>query len=278
MTLSYENTIATAEVVCYTVALSLAVALTVRHGWRKQPCWPALVAFAIVRILGAAMELGTLAAPLNFSLYRGAATLTHAGLPLLLGTLLGLILVVRNSVHKKRQTIVRSFVMHIQALLLVGAFILGIVGATSVPDSDFAGFTTTKVPSALVASVILDLIAFFSLAVCTVSLCFYTQCVPSAEKRLLMAAVASLPFLLVRVVYSALCVSLDNMALHWFKGCLLMFIGMAVVMEMLAVTTYTCAGLVPGCWRSRKAATTGAAKGKRADKPDSENLIALNSQ
>ncbi|KAK1147223.1 hypothetical protein N8T08_001962 [Aspergillus melleus] len=269
---------ATAEVVCYTVAVSLAVALTVRHGWHRQPCWPSLIAFATVRILGAAMQLGTLAAPLNFSLYRGAAALAHAGLPLLLCTLLCLVLVVRDSVHKRRQTIVRSYVIHVQAVLLVAAFILGIVGATSLPDSDFAGFTTTKVPSALVASVILDLIAFVSITVCTGSLCFHSQCISSAEKRLLIAAAVSLPFLLVRVVYSALCVFFDNMEFHWFKGCLLVFIIMAVAMEMLAVATYACAGFMPGCRELRQIATAGATRGKRAGMPGSENLIALDYQ
>lgn len=212
----------------------------------------------MVRVLGAAMQLGTNAAPLNLHLYRGAATLAQIGLSLILFAWLQLLVQIRNGVHRRRQTIVLPCAVYVLAALLGVAFILGIVGATSVPDSDFQGFTTTQVPSTLVAGAVVYVISFLLLCLYTITLWFYVKCIESTEKRLFVAATASLPFLLVRVVYGALCMILDNMQFHWFKGCLLMFILMDLVMETLAVTIYETAGLATGCQILRRTARTGS--------------------
>ncbi|PLB51353.1 hypothetical protein P170DRAFT_509341 [Aspergillus steynii IBT 23096] len=242
--LSHTSTIATAELAFYAIGLAIAVALAMRNGWRNEPYWAILAAFAFARILGAAMQLGTITAPLNLHLYRGAATLAQMGLALLLLASLGLMVAVRTSVHRRRQTLIRPYIIYLQGLLLGATFVLGIVAAASVPDSDFAGFTTTPVPPTLVASTILSMITFLILSFCTVCLWLDAQCFDQTAKWLLSAATASLPFLLVRIVYSALCTFVDNMEFHWFKGCPLMLIVMSMLMEFAVVVIYESVGIL----------------------------------
>lgn len=192
------------------------------------------------------MQLGTITAPLNLHLYRGPATLAQIGLSLLLLTSLGMIAKVVENVHKKRQTLVRPFIIYLQALILGVAFILGIVGAMTVPDSDFVGITTTKVPLTLVASTNLYIISFAFLCSFAASLWLDIRYIEPPEQWILVAVTSSLPFLLVRIVYSALCMFRDDMRFHWFKGSLLILIVMSSLMEVLVAVIYEAGGILAG--------------------------------
>lgn len=211
--------------------------------WRKTSGWLFIAVFAIARLLGAALQLATIDAPDNVNLYIGSATLANIGLsPLMLATL-GLIFRVRYSIQKSRRTVLLAPIVRLDEIVMIIALILSIVGATSLPMSDFTGKSKIKMPTTLVVSVILFIVAYCGLVLFTLTLWFYFPSVETGEKRLLFAITTSLPFLLVRIIYTALATLRQIPKFSWIRGDTTIFLCMALVMEAAVVVIYEVTGL-----------------------------------
>lgn len=202
-----------------------------------------LAVFAVARLLGAAMQLATIHSPKNVSLYIGSATLNNIGLsPLMLATL-GLISRVRYSVQKSRQTILPPTIVRLDEILTIVALILSIVGATSLPLSDFTGGKMVAIPTTMTVSVILFIAAYCGLVLFTALLWLYFGDIELGEKRLLVVITLSLPFLLVRIIYTALATLRQLPNFSWINGSTTIFLCMALIMEAAIVAIYEGTGL-----------------------------------
>lgn len=191
------------------------------------------------------MQLATIDAPQNIHLYIGAAVLANIGLSPLLLASLGLISRVRHSIHKSRKTMVSSTVLRVNELLPIVAVILSIVGATAgIPHSAFRGQTALEMPGTLTASSALYIVAYAVLVLVTSCLCLHMRHVEAGEKRLLVAVALSLPFLLVRLLYTCLSILGQVSEFGFANRDTTIFLCMALVMEAAVVVIYQGTGLM----------------------------------
>ncbi|TAQ90620.1 hypothetical protein B7494_g1031 [Chlorociboria aeruginascens] len=199
MTLTYRNGISIAEIVVYSPALLIAVLLAFRHGFGR--IWYFLIIFSLARILGAAFQLATIANPTSVSDYTAAIVLQNVGFSPLLLIILALVTRVFKSITKTHQTIINMYIIYMIEGVTFLALILGIVGGVDAGNN----YSKTGVyqPQALSkASTVLFIIAYITTAVATLLLSPSISHAEQGEKRVLLAVAVSLPFLLVRLVYS----------------------------------------------------------------------------
>lgn len=126
----------------------------------------------------------------------------------------------------------------IQVLITV-ALILSIAGGSSGntnPDG------TVTVPTTSKAGVALFIVAYC--AICLVLLVSMPSIghVPTLEKRIAIGVIVALPFILTRLIYSALVVFVHNHLFNVIDGSVAVFAAMAVVEEFIVVFIYLLLG------------------------------------
>lgn len=124
----------------------------------------------------------------------------------------------------------------LQTLIIVG-LILSIVGGTSSFSSD--GTFTVKPLSKI--AIILYIVAYVT-EVFIAGLTFISYQSARTERRLLLAVIAALPFIFIRLMYSVLGVIAHLHAFSVFNGSVAAFALMAVVSELLVISMYLLAG------------------------------------
>ncbi|KAM3430713.1 hypothetical protein MY4824_007511 [Beauveria thailandica] len=223
--------LAVAQILLYTPFLGGAIMLCLRHGLAKSAGWRYLAVLALVRLVGSALRLASLSSPANQSLYIAWLVLGGLGLGPLILTLLGLLSrtfasmrrnghdIVPPPAHRAIQTLMLVAVI----LLLVGGFssTLTVPAGGSAPEIRYAA--TSRAGSALV-------IAVYVLLCAETLLAFVNQgYVAQGEHRIVLAVVVCLPFVLVRLVYSAIVVFGHVRSTAW------LMLGMEVVVEAVVV-------------------------------------------
>ncbi|ODA77278.1 hypothetical protein RJ55_06905 [Drechmeria coniospora] len=230
---TYER-IAIACIVFYSFALIGGIALCFKHGAHKSAGWRFLIILALARLIGQSMLLGTIDDPTNESLYIGWNTLNGLGLGPLVVMLLGLLGRVFEGITAVRHGnfIWRpQFTRLVELLMLVG-FILIIVGGTQidyevqpssaeVPAVQYSGLTVAGVAIFTAVTVIL--------CIATSIVFFHWHDIPDGEHRIAVAVLISLPFVIVRLIYSCIEVYGDVVPSRW------MYLGMFIIMEMIVV-------------------------------------------
>lgn len=143
----------------------------------------------------------------------------------------------------------------LQLLISVG-LILCIVGGTSSTNSDgvYTPQTTTKV------GIVLYLVGFIGLALIALVTAHKLANAPSDEKRLIAAVIIALPFILVRLIYAAISVFLNNHHFNSVTGSIVILVVMAILEEMVVVTIYLAIG-----WKTD--ALPPASRGPVASRP-----------
>jgi hypothetical protein len=259
--LTTVNKISIAELAVYTPALAIAFLLSWRHGFGRNAGWLYLIIFSVARLLGAALQLATIDQPTNTGLLTGAATLQNVGLSPLLLTALGLLgRVIESARHGSGSAELLPsprILRLVQTVVLVG-LILGIVGGVKlgVKVSDAAAdaartgrpFAYPPTPTESTAGLALLVAGFGLLAGATALCALHVRSAERGERRLLGAVAAALPFILVRVIYSCMSTFANNPDFRQFGGsggdtAASYLIGMAVVMEMVAVAIFEGVGL-----------------------------------
>jgi hypothetical protein len=124
-------------------------------------------------------------------------------------------------------------------VLITVGLILSIVGGTSgtvSPDGTVTVATTSKAGIALyiVAYVGIVLLYFISVP--------KTSIIPHQERRVPVAIVFALPFILVRLIYSACSVFLHSHLFNIVNGSVAVRVAMAIVEEFIVVTMYIALG------------------------------------
>ncbi len=212
--LDAKDGVAIAQIVVYTPALAVAVLLASRHGFKRSAGWLYLVLFGIIRILGAALELATISDRENTSLIGGAATLQTIGLSPLILVMLALSSRVLTSVNASRTTFLKPRMLQGVKLIVLVGLILGIVGGTKLSlriyDAAVAaakgangGKIVYTIPEESQAGLGLMMAGYVLLVLIILLLATDVAAAAAGEKRILGAIAAALPFVLVRLIYSA---------------------------------------------------------------------------
>lgn len=245
MTLTYRNGVSIAELVVYVPALLIAAFLAIRHGLSRNAGWFFLIIFCLARIIGPAMQLATISSPNDISLYTGSAILQNIALsPLMLATM-GLLSRLLESIHRTKRTMLHSSMFHLIHLIIIVGLILSIVGGVNASDSYVRSGYTTYTPTDLnKAGTALFIVAYVAIVVLVLILSFHVQHAEKGEKRLFMAVIISLPFILVRMIYSILSTfDSKNHSFNLLDGSVTAVLCMALIEEFIVVAVYEGTGL-----------------------------------
>jgi len=240
--IGYREGIAIGLIVCYVPALAIAIFLAVKHGFNRSAGWFFLIMLSLARIIGAAMQIAIVSNPTSISLYTGSAILTNTGFsPLVLATL-GLLSRLLDSINRSKKTIIKTSMLKLIELLIVVGLILGIVGGTEAGDN--FSKTGTFIPSALNKAGTSLLVLSFAITVLFIAIVSFDS--PHAEEgehRILFAVVASIPFMIVRLVYSCLSTFTHNKNFSLINGDETIILCVALLQELAVVILYEGVGL-----------------------------------
>ncbi|KAK6952891.1 hypothetical protein Daesc_005188 [Daldinia eschscholtzii] len=242
MALTEQNNISIAQIVIYIPSLFIAIWLAIRHGFGRNSGWLYLIIFSLARIIGAAMQLATIPDPTNLSLRVGAATLQSVGLSPLIMVQLALLGRAAGSIRKSTATLVNEKRIRLINLLVLVSMILGSIGGSESGHS-LAETGKYKVSSLSQAGTGLMIAAFVLLVFSTAFLATQMPYMEAQEKRLVLAVGVSLPFLLVRLAYSAESLYGNNPAFNQVTGDINIQLGMSVIMEMAVVAVVEGVGM-----------------------------------
>ncbi|KAJ9655657.1 hypothetical protein H2198_005555 [Neophaeococcomyces mojaviensis] len=230
------------ELIYFIPALPLTAYIAYKHGFSREAGWLLLVILSLVRIIGASTGIAATISPSN-GLIECSFIMSSIGSTLLVAALTGIVNRVNTgtgrSPFSSRQT-------RLLQLVGIAAVALGIVGGSDLtssdPDTRANGHTYSKVATILI------LVQFLA----TVGIAGFTllnsRYINTADKKLFMFALASIPFVLVRVIYS-LCTAFDynssnfnltsnTVAAVALRACL------GVAMEIVATTLFIVGGLL----------------------------------
>ena len=134
-----------------------------------------------------------------------------------------------------------------QVLIIVG-LILGIVGgsssASSATSSNSAATTTITVPTTSKVAIILYIIGFIGIVGVFLLSLPKTSAVPKKERRVPVAITIALPFILIRLIYSACVTFIHNHTFNNITGSVGVFVGMAVIEEFVVIAVYVILGFM----------------------------------
>jgi len=255
-TLSELNKVSIAIICFYVPALAIAIFLCVRHGFSRGAGWFYLVLLAVIRLVGAALQLATINSPTNVGLYIGSATLQSVALSPLILCGLGLITRVVESIGHNSVPLITPRNLRLIQLLVVVGLILMIVGGAQMANTigslegsgasqPSAGFSY-NLPTVSIAGLGLTIAGFGLLVLCTITTAVQVRSADAGEKRLVLAVALSIPFVLVRLVFSGLGTFGHDPSFKTFGGSphyADYFLGMAVVMEMVTTVIFEGVGL-----------------------------------
>ncbi|KAI1795399.1 hypothetical protein LXA43DRAFT_40422 [Ganoderma leucocontextum] len=260
MTIDQRGGIAIAEIILYAPILILSVILVVRHGATRKAGWIFFAILSIIRITGGITHLLWEQNRSNTTLQIIFSVMESAGLsPLLMATLAFLSTVGQYTLENHPAMSTRTF--RLTQLLGMVAIILAIVGGTNISSaknqSDLNSAATLRHVGAILFAVL------YAIVVAITTFCWLNRDqILKYRRKLLLAIVASLPFLLVRIVFTILSSFaplpfgfdaaghmvpvVSNSPLKQFSGTSgswAIYLCMSVIAEYAAVLIYTFAGL-----------------------------------
>jgi hypothetical protein len=235
----------------YTPALAIAILLAVRHGFKRSSGWLYLIIFSLARLIGGALQLATISDPTNIGLLIGANILQTIGLSPLILVMLGLLTRVLISIRQTRDTVIIPRHIRIAQILVLIGLILGIVGGIKMGDIISEAVQEGKIinytiPGESQAGLALMTAGFGILVIASAMSAAQISAAEPGEKRLLLAIGLAMPFVLVRLIFSAMATFDNNPDFRSFGGTTKypgLLVGMAVVMEMVAVAIFEVVGL-----------------------------------
>lgn len=228
--------IAIAEIVIYSAFIFPAVYLCYKHGLARSAGWRFLVILCLVRLIGSSMHLATISDPTNTDLYVGWQVLNGLGLGPLILMLLGLLSRCFDSINQQREVINAKIQRAVQLLMLVGMILL-IVGGTQSTYTIEGSKASIDYSDLSKAGIALMIIVLALVALGAVLALKNQGYIAQGDRRILIAVFASLPFVIVRLVYACVLI-LGNM-----RGSAWLYLGAGVIMEMAVVLICEIVGL-----------------------------------
>ena len=230
------------ELAFYAPVLLLTVYVCYRHGMGRQQGWIYLGILAILRLIAAGTGIASIHDPTNNTLIECSITCYGIGLSPLLLALLGIL----QRLHEgmKGRGLGSRQIRLVSIPLLVG-LILGIVAGTKEYSSDPS--TRSEGEHLQEAAVLLFLLGYLLLAGITLLTVTKKNHILDGEQRLLAAAVVSLPFLLVRIIWSIIAAFDHNSntfsLLSTSNTSVVVWAIMSVLMEFIVVILFLAAGI-----------------------------------
>jgi hypothetical protein len=242
MGLTYRNGVSIAEIIVYVPSLAVAIFLSVRHGFARSSGWMFIIVFCIARLIGPAMQLAEISNPREQALYEGSAILNNVGFSPLTLAALGLLSRLLDSINKTHHTFVQPRMLRIIELLVLVGLILGIVGGVDAAD-DYVKSGRYQPGSLNKAGTALMIIAWVLLVIATALTSSSISHAEHGERRLLMAIVLALPFLLVRLIYSIFSTFTHEQSFNLLDGSVTVLLCVALIEEFIVVLIFEGTGL-----------------------------------
>ncbi|KAI9815980.1 MAG: hypothetical protein M1827_001972 [Pycnora praestabilis] len=240
--IDYRNGVAIALLIFYIPALAIAAVLTIRHGFGKAAGWRLLAVFTLVRVLSSCFQIATISHPTNKSLYTGALILLNIAVSPLELTALGLLHRITASINKSKRTLITTKHLSSVGLLITIGLVLTIIGGIDAGnDYSKTGHYTPQVTSK--AGLGLWIASFAFIVAATVHTAFHISYAEPGEKRILFALVASLPLILVRLVYSSISTFTHSSRFNSIDGDVTIQLCMALLEEVIIVVIYEGVGI-----------------------------------
>jgi len=199
--ISHRNVLSILELVYFVPALILSLIITRRHGFSRQLGWIALVVLSLFRISGASTEIAATFKP-STGLITASFILQSFGLASLIFALQGLVMRLNSGMPEYTRIPPRLFkYFHLPmsagiALASVGGAFLG----DNTQGNNSEGHTLQRV------GVLLFLAIYVGLLLVAVRIFTRRDQIASGDNVILMAVMASLPLLAIRLVFSILVV------------------------------------------------------------------------
>jgi hypothetical protein len=240
--IDYRNGVSIGELIFYFPALAIAVLLAVRHGFGRSSGWLFLIVFALIRIIGSCFQLATINDPTSIPLFTGVTILQTIGLSPLELTSLGLLSRIISSINKSHSTFIQHYHMKFIQLIVMTGLIISIIGGIDASDNlSSTGVYTPQTLSKVAMG--LFIAGYVLIAGTTIILSFSVSHAEHGERRLLVAVAISLPFLLVRLIYSAISLLANTANFNSLSGNVTIYLCMALIMELCVVVIYEAVGL-----------------------------------
>jgi hypothetical protein len=230
--LTYRDGVSIGLIAIYTPLLIVAIILIFRHGLSRKSGWLFLVIFTLARILTGAFDLATINDRYNTTFLTGYVILQSIGL--LSRTV--------DSINKSHHTSVTKVHLRIIQLVLLIGLIIGIVGGIDAVNAFNSTHVYTSGTKSKAGNVIF-IVCYVLIVIAAIIISFSVSHADSGERRILMAVAAALPFLLVRLVYSAISVLAGVSSFSSVTGNVTILLIMGYVMELIPVLIYEAAGL-----------------------------------
>lgn len=247
MAISYRDGISMGQITVYSPGLLVAIFLAARHGFGKSSGWLFLIIFCLARLIGPAMQLATISDPKNSDLYVGYAVLNNVGVSPLIMAALGFLSRLLDNIHKTHRTGLSPHILRLVQLLVLVGTILAIVGGIDA-GSDYVtslnkGVGHFQLGTLSKVGVALLIISYATTVAFTILISFSVPHAEAGEKRVFLAVVATLPFLLVRLIYSCIAAFATNPNFNLITGSTTTLLCMCYIMELIMVIIYEVMGL-----------------------------------
>jgi hypothetical protein len=236
--LDNHGALAIAVLIFYGILIWPAIYVCVKHGFGRHLGWFYLVTLPIVRIVGSACEIAAEQKP-SVALYTVAAICNGVGLVPLLFTLTGFIKRINDGMPTKIPELPFRLI-HLGTLVGLALAIAG--GIEAVPGNSASEIKTGT--SLRKASSIILLLIFLALAAFTVQLSARKNTAWHGDRVIIYAAIASIPFILVRAIYFIL-VTFDGHSKNFnpYSPNIYVQAFMQILMEFIAFLIFLAAGL-----------------------------------
>jgi hypothetical protein len=242
MVLAAFEILAICELIFFSPAFLVSIAVVYKHGAGKRLGWRFLVMISLFRVVGAICAIVFVESP------SSGVTITYDimnnfGLSAIIYTALGLLGRVGAGMEGHGLPFQLFRVLGLPGL---AGLVLSIVGATNLLGDNSSN--TSQGFAELKAAVLLFLAVYVADILITMHAFFKAAHVRAGERRLLYAVSATLPFMAVRMIYSILCVFANkpkyfsSWNLEWTA--ILVHGLMGVLMEVIIVTIFIIVGLL----------------------------------
>ena len=188
-------------------ALVGAALLCLKHGFGRSSGWLFLLLVSILRIAGAGAQLDTYSNQ-SAGVYVASAILGSFGLSTLLLASLGLLSRTTDSINRNINGFLNAYHFRLVQLITSIGLILSIVGDTRIKFDPV--HETITVPTETKAGILILLVSWIAIFLIALVTLKDMSHVSEGDRSLAWAVITTLPFLLIRTVYSILTIFLNN--------------------------------------------------------------------
>ncbi|KAF7556930.1 hypothetical protein G7Z17_g1056 [Cylindrodendrum hubeiense] len=238
MTIHARGIVSVVEVIVYIPALIAAIIVCSRHGFSRSSGWIYTIILCLVRVIGSVCQLLTYS---NHSsgLLQATIIIDSIGIsPLLLATL-GMLSRFVDWINARGNSSFTVKQFRLVQLLITLGLILSIAGGTSGSTSSSG---VPKIATTSKVGIVLYIVAYVAMTFALFVSFGSRSSVPTQEARVPVVMGLALPFILVRLVYSAVCVFLPSHTFSIIDGSVPVFVCMAVLEEFVVVAMYLVLG------------------------------------